>query len=108
MSPESNTPSDRHEVDAWRFTGSFLRNMLSKAIPDEPAYGGIPWTPVSKPLSESKVALLTTAGISMKHDEPFDLDLDLKGVQRLTIEVQYGNSQDIADYLHLCNARLLK
>ena len=41
-------------------------------------------------------------------DDPFELDLDLKGVQRLTIEVQYGNSQDIADYLHLCNARLLK
>lgn len=41
-------------------------------------------------------------------DEPFELELDLADVQRLTIDVQYGNSQDIADYLHLCNARLLK
>lgn len=40
--------------------------------------------------------------------EPLEIDLDLAGVQRLTIEVQYGKAQDIADFLHLCNVRLTK
>jgi D-proline reductase (dithiol) PrdB len=82
MSPESNAPSANHEVDAWRFTGSFLRNMLSKAIPESPAYDSIPWTPVSKPLSEAKVALLTTAGVSMKDDEPFDMEFERQNPTR--------------------------
>ena len=34
----------------------------------------IPWAVVAKPLSQSRVALLTTAGISMKGDPPFDLE----------------------------------
>ena len=64
----------RREVDPWRFTGDFLRKVLSARIPAEPSHGEIPWTPVSKPLSESKVALLSTAGLSMTGDEPFDMD----------------------------------
>ena len=30
-----------------------------------------PWTPMSKPLSESKVALVTTAGLHVRGDKPF-------------------------------------
>jgi len=30
-----------------------------------------PWTPMAKPLSESKVALVTTAGLHVKGDKPF-------------------------------------
>ena len=82
MSTDSDVPSAPHEVDAWRFAGSFLSNMLSKAIPETPAYDGIPWTPVSKPLSESKVALLTTAGVSMKDDEPFDMEFERQNPTR--------------------------
>ena len=82
MSPESNAPSAHREVDAWRFAGSFVSNMLSKAIPEDPAYDGIPWTPVSKPLSEAKVALLTTAGVSMKDDEPFDMEFERQNPTR--------------------------
>ena len=82
MSPESSGSSDNHEVDAWRFAGSFLSKMLSQAIPEEPAYGSIPWTPVSKLLSESKVALLTTAGVSMKDDEPFDMEFERQNPTR--------------------------
>jgi D-proline reductase (dithiol) PrdB len=68
---ESNTPT---EVDPWRFAGGFIAKVLSAGIPDEPFQGEIPWAPVSKPLSESKVALLSTAGLSMQDDEPFDMD----------------------------------
>jgi len=82
MSPESDVSPATNEVDAWRFAGSFLSNMLSKAIPDSPAYDGIPWASVPKPLSESKVALLTTAGISMRDDEPFDMEFERQNPMR--------------------------
>ena len=62
------------EVDPWRFAGGFLEKVLSARIPDEPAHEPIPWAPVTKPLSGCKVALLTTAGVSMKGDAPFDMD----------------------------------
>jgi D-proline reductase (dithiol) PrdB len=70
------------EVDAWRFTGRFLTNMLSSQIPEEPAYDDIPWTPVEKPLSESKLALLSTAGLSMKGDAPFDMEMERQNPTR--------------------------
>jgi D-proline reductase (dithiol) PrdB len=69
----SSVPEGR-EVDAWRFAGGFLRKVLSANIPETPTHPPIPWAPVAKPLSESKVALLTTAGVSMRGDEPFDME----------------------------------
>ena len=33
----------------------------------------IPWTPVSKPLRESKVAIVTTAGVHHRWQKPFDM-----------------------------------
>ena len=34
---------------------------------------GVPWTPAGKPLAESKVGLVTTAGIHHKTQPPFDM-----------------------------------
>lgn len=34
----------------------------------------IPWTPVRKPLSESTVAIVTTAGVHRRDQGPFDMD----------------------------------
>lgn len=65
-----------YEVDPWRFSGSFLVNLLSKSIPEALSHAPIPWTPFVKPLSEAKVALLSTAGISMKDDTPFDMEFE--------------------------------
>jgi D-proline reductase (dithiol) PrdB len=62
------------EVDPWRFAGGFLSKVLSAGIPDEPNHPAIPWAPVRKPLAESKLALLSTAGISMRGDAPFDME----------------------------------
>lgn len=36
--------------------------------------GPIPWALPSKPLSESRVAIVTTAGLHLKEDAPFDMD----------------------------------
>ena len=77
MDPEVEVEGAR-EVDPWRFTGKFLAGLLSAAIPAEPNHAPIPWSPVRLPLSESKLALLTTAGVSMKGDEPFDMELERK------------------------------
>jgi D-proline reductase (dithiol) PrdB len=67
---------DGFEVDPWRFAGSFLANMLGRSIPDEPGHAPIPWAPFVGPLSGAKVALLSTAGISMKDDTPFDMEFE--------------------------------
>ena len=71
-----------HEVDPWRFAGGFIKNALGSAIPDEPSHPPIPWTPFAKPLSEAKVALLSTAGLSMKGDEPFDMEFERRNPMR--------------------------
>lgn len=64
------------EVDPWRFTGEFLKQVLSARIPAEPSHPPIPWTALAKPLAEAKVALLSTAGLSMKGDRPFDMQME--------------------------------
>lgn len=35
---------------------------------------GVPWTPVSKSLAESRVAVVTTAGVHSKQHVPFDME----------------------------------
>jgi D-proline reductase (dithiol) PrdB len=74
---DSSQTRDR-EVDPWRFAGSFIAKVLGSAIPDTPAHPEIPWAPLRKPLSECKVSLVTTAGISMRDDEPFDMESEKK------------------------------
>ena len=61
-------------VDPWRFAGGFIAKVLGASIPDEPTHDPIPWAPVAVPLSEAKVALLSTAGLSMRGDAPFDME----------------------------------
>ncbi len=68
--------TEAKQVDPWRFAGSFLAKMLGGQIPEQPTHDPIPWTPLAKPLAEAKVALLSTAGLSMKGDPPFDLDFE--------------------------------
>lgn len=41
-------------------------------------------------------------------DAPLPLDLDVSGVRRLTIVVDFGNDQDVGDHLDLCELRIIK
>lgn len=41
-------------------------------------------------------------------DEPRPIELDLGGVRRLSILVDFGQQMDVADHLDLCNARIIK
>lgn len=62
------------KVDGFRFLPPSLKAWIQTFIPDEEFKGFIPWTPMSKPLSKTTLALVTSAGISLKTDPPFDME----------------------------------
>jgi len=55
-----------------------LAAWVRKFIPEEEFRGFIPWTPLAKPLSQATLALVTSAGISLKTDPPFDMEREKK------------------------------
>ena len=61
-------------VEGFRFMPPSLGAWIGRDIPAEPFSGHIPWTPLQKPVSETTFALMTSAGISMKTDPPFDVE----------------------------------
>jgi D-proline reductase (dithiol) PrdB len=65
-------------VDGFRFLPPALKVWTNKFIPDEEFGGYIPWTPMSKPLSQMTFALVTSSGISLKSDSPFDMEREKK------------------------------
>jgi len=71
-------------VDGFRFLPPSLRAWISRDIPEEPFRGAIPWTPLQRPIRETTFSLMTSAGISMKSDPPFD-------VEREKLEPEWGD-----------------
>jgi D-proline reductase (dithiol) PrdB len=65
-------------VDGFRFLPPGLAAWVRKFIPDEEFKGFIPWTPLAEPLSQTTLALVTSAGISLKTDPPFDMEREKK------------------------------
>jgi D-proline reductase (dithiol) PrdB len=62
------------KIDGFRFLPPSLAAWIDTLIPKEDFSGPIPWTPLSKPLKEATVSLVTSAGISLKTDPPFDME----------------------------------
>jgi len=62
------------KVDGFRFLPPALKAWVKSFIPDEDFKEYIPWKPMNKPLSQSTLALVTSAGISLKTDPPFDME----------------------------------
>lgn len=60
-----------NSVDSYRFTSGITKRLVRSWI-DLEKPRNIPWTPLSKPLSDSTVALISTGGIALKTDHPFD------------------------------------
>lgn len=58
-------------IDSYRFL-DFATRQVMKAWAARQEPGVIPFTPLSKPLSECAVALVSTAGIARIDDRPFD------------------------------------
>ena len=61
-------------VDGFRFLPPSLAAWIRSLIPEEEFKGNIPWTPLSKPLNKTNFTLITSAGISLKTDPPFDME----------------------------------
>jgi hypothetical protein len=62
-------------VDSFRYlsqASTAIVKMLIANAPREP----VPWTPLSRPLSEARIALVSTAALSMRIDRPFDTEGD--------------------------------
>ena len=58
-------------VDSYKFLDFITRQMVAAWVKMANP-GPIPWTPLSKPVSECTVALISSAGIALKTDRPFD------------------------------------
>ena len=60
-------------VDSYKWLPPSLKGYFQNM--EVPPHEGIPWTPMSKPLSASRIALVTTAGINVRGLEPpFDYE----------------------------------
>jgi len=58
-------------VNSYRFIGKAITRMVKAWIELE-SPRETPWTPLSKPLSDCTVALISSGGIALKTDPPFD------------------------------------
>ncbi len=64
-------------VDSYRYLDGAIRRIVKAWIGREQP-GAIPWTPLEKPLSECTVALVSSAGIALLTDRPFDQEGERK------------------------------
>ena len=66
------------KVDGFRFLPPGLKAWISTFIPEEDFKGYIPWTPMKKPINQTTIALVTSAGMSLKTDPPFNMEREKK------------------------------
>jgi len=69
---------DKKVVDGFRFLPPGLKAWINTFIPDEDFKEYIPWAPMKKPLNQTTLTLVTSAGISLKTDPPFDMEREKK------------------------------
>ena len=67
-------PGDQ-KVNSYRFLDGLSRRMIRSWISLEKPRD-IPWTPLDKPLNRCTVALISSAGIALKTDKPFDQEIE--------------------------------
>lgn len=58
-------------IDSYRFLDRMTKKLVQSWIGLE-TQRDIPWTPLSRPLEDSTVALISSAGLALKADRPFD------------------------------------
>ena len=60
-------------IDSYRFLDFASRQIIKAWVSREAQEDRlIPWTPLSKPLADCTVALISTAGMARNSDQPFD------------------------------------
>jgi D-proline reductase (dithiol) PrdB len=62
------------KVDGFRFMPPSLAAWIKIGIPAREFQGAIAWTALKKPLASTTLAIMTSAGISMRGDQPFDME----------------------------------
>jgi D-proline reductase (dithiol) PrdB len=92
-------------VDSYRFIGGMTKRLVKAWINLE-SPRVIPWTPLSKPLAESTVALMSSGGIALQTDRPFDQEGERQnpwwGDPSYRIIPQTAHTEDIRVYhLHI-------
>jgi D-proline reductase (dithiol) PrdB len=64
-------------VDSFKYLSpastAIVKSMIARA-PKDP----VPWTPLRRPLAEATVTLVSTAGLSVKSDPPFDAEAECR------------------------------
>ncbi|MDI6764678.1 MAG: glycine/sarcosine/betaine reductase selenoprotein B family protein [Thermodesulfobacteriota bacterium] len=99
-------------VDGFRFLPPGLKAWVRTFIPDEEYQGTIPWTPMSKPLNQTTIALVTSAGISLKTDPSFDMEREKREPlwgDRSFRAIPRGTTEKEIDVNHLhINTNLVK
>jgi D-proline reductase (dithiol) PrdB len=92
-------------VDSTRYVDGLTRRMVKRWIEMEQPRS-IPWTPLTKPLKDCRISLLSSAGIALKTDQPFDQDRERQnpwwGDPTLRRIPRQATEQDIMVYhLHI-------
>jgi D-proline reductase (dithiol) PrdB len=72
-SVEEMETQTQYQVDSYRFLDRTVKKMVRSWIRTEQPRK-VPWTPLRRSLSESTVALVSSAGLALKTDQPFDQD----------------------------------
>jgi D-proline reductase (dithiol) PrdB len=65
-------PPNPSEVDHNLYLDFLTRKLMRAWIEREQTPASIPWTPLRKPLAESMVAFVSSAGVARLCDHPFD------------------------------------
>jgi D-proline reductase (dithiol) PrdB len=61
-------------VNGFRFLPPGLAAWVRRRIPEGEFSGAIPWAPLAGALNRATLALVTSAGISLKSQAPFDME----------------------------------
>lgn len=59
-------------MDPYRYLPFMTRKVMTAWAERERPPTEVAWTPLTKPLSQCRVSLITTAGVALRTDEPFD------------------------------------
>jgi D-proline reductase (dithiol) PrdB len=100
-------------VDGFRFLPPGLAAWIRSRIPEAGFDGSIPWAPMAKGLSRARLALVTSAGISLKTQPPFDMERERSeptwGDRSFRTLPRDTAARDInANHLHINTAYLLE
>jgi D-proline reductase (dithiol) PrdB len=65
-------------VDSFRFVDTLSQTVLKSWMARERTAlaSPMPWTPLARPLAECSVALISSAGVALNDDKPFDQEVE--------------------------------